>query len=858
MKHPGTRIALPFALLAAGIATAEPAAFSQQPVVTRSAGRAAVEFAVTGKTDVEVAILNAKGEAVRHLAAGVLGATNAPPLPLRPGLAQKLEWDGQDDAGDSAQGGPFRVRIRAGMGVKLDKIVGGDPYAFWSELSFQGDHAQWGMYGLEAKSDGKVYLLGKVTSYGLGPVIRQYDARGDYLRTVFPPAAGKPVDEVQGWGVNVRGDGTYTLKANFGWCTAIPDWTLLSGFQSGVPRLMDTTEKDALCVANVVKEDNRQMTIRTDGTLRKFDPVSVFEGASIPGHGPFFSAIAPDGKTRFISGGFALPAKATPDAAPLWRSGQVWKVDVATGKATLFFALDAKDLTPDRTGNGPANPYSAFHGVAVDADGRVFVCDRQNGRIAVVGPDGRLIRALPVAAPDAVAVHLKSGALYVTTRTGDYSGNGELNLLKFNNWASDDKPAVTLSLRRGLGKFRDSSFLALVCDKGETLVWVAYTTLPARVYRDAGAALELVKDFYEAGTQRALDLQHLTVDDKTGDAYFADSQSFCFRIRNWQNPKFELCLRDPKDASAETGRVISSPETRLPAASIAIDSKRRFLYALNHYGHPVNRWAMDGEFFTAAPVGPGNALTPGITCAWIFEGLGQRGIAVAPGGGLATLGVLESSTKGWYTDYSGPLHYFKPDPARAPWQGLRFTRFGKKSPTSGGVRFDGRGNLYAGLCDGRPNNVPPGFEKDKDFMATTGRIYKYAPTGTGKGGDWFPTEPAAPAKVYDVHYGAFGSCNRTPRFGVDGFGRIYYPACLLSQVSVMDNEGAPILSFGTYGNRDSLGGFPGDLVPTKDIPMGWPNSVDASDNFIYVSDVLNIRMLRLAKTFSLDTSVGLP
>jgi len=61
-----------------------------------------------------------------------------------------------------------------------------------------------------------------------------------------------------------------------------------------------------------------------------------------------------------------------------------------------------------------------------------------------------------------------------------------------------------------------------------------------------------------------------------------------------------------------------------------------------------------------------------------------------------------------------------------------------------------------------------------------------------------------------------------------------------------------ILRFGTYGNRDSMGGLKGDLVPTEGIPLGWPNSVDASDDTIYVGDVVNNRLLRIAKTFAAE------
>ena len=93
------------------------------------------------------------------------------------------------------------------------------------------------------------------------------------------------------------------------------------------------------------------------------------------------------------------------------------------------------------------------------------------------------------------------------------------------------------------------------------------------------------------------------------------------------------------------------------------------------------------------------------------------------------------------------------------------------------------------------------------------------------------------------------------RFGIDGYGRIYYPTGPLARVSVIDNEGNDIFHFGTYGNRDSMGCLKGDLVPTKDVPMILPNSVDATDDYIYVSDIMNVRLLRLRKTFAASETV---
>ena len=74
---------------------------------------------------------------------------------------------------------------------------------------------------------------------------------------------------------------------------------------------------------------------------------------------------------------------------------------------------------------------------------------------------------------------------------------------------------------------------------------------------------------------------------------------------------------------------------------------------------------------------------------------------------------------------------------------------------------------------------------------------------------------------------------------------------------MIDNAGNPILAFGQYANRDSTGGLKGDLVPTDGVPLGWPNSVDATDDYIYVSDIVNIRLMRLAKTFAATETVDI-
>jgi hypothetical protein len=48
--------------------------FATKPSTVTAGGKVKITFAVSAKTDVEVAILDSKGKVVRHLAAGVIGA----------------------------------------------------------------------------------------------------------------------------------------------------------------------------------------------------------------------------------------------------------------------------------------------------------------------------------------------------------------------------------------------------------------------------------------------------------------------------------------------------------------------------------------------------------------------------------------------------------------------------------------------------------------------------------------------------------------------------------------------------------------------------------------------------------------
>lgn len=822
--------------------------FVGRPRVERDGDRFTIRFELARGGDVEVAIIDADGNIVRHLAAGVLNGKFDPPAPLKPGLRQALAWDGLDDYGDPIDDpAKCSVRVRAGMRVRLDRIAGGDPYAYYSKDMGQGDHAAWRITGLEVKPDGKVYVLGNANNYG-PPALRQYGASGNYVRTVYPPPAGLPIEGVRGWGILEHVDGTYTPRYSDLSSPALST-TLIAGTRGRIARLIPSAPTDELLLAS----GGRLMRVRTDGTIpvASDSPQTLFaapagepELDSTNLAGPMHVALSPDRQSYFVGGIFApsidlRQRRSGAKTTGFFRDGRIFRLDAVPRRPEVFFELPEKNVIGDLQARGKSpigdslyGEHAALQGVAVDSEGRVFVCDRQNERVIVLDRDGQILREIPVSNPDAIAIGSRSKALYVTTRFGHYHRAGELKLLRFADWRNDGAPSQILPLCR-VHYYDQPTFLATAESNGETYVWVAYTALPVRVYRDGGTQLELVRDFDEASEQRCLDVQHMTVDAQTGHVYLADGFDNAFRVVDWDRPRFERLMQDEN--------------TPLRALCIAIDSRNRRLYARGDRS-PVTRHVLDGEYFTPSPVieGPeGHHLTPKLSNDWrIGLGKGDRGIAVAPDGSLATLGALGDGP-----DYSGYLRFFQAERSTVPWDGLLFGGFSKVR--AAGVRFDLRGNLYVGLYDGVVMPPPEGIEIDSNYSAGTGRIFKFAPTGSLQSGRLFPTPPEAPAKTYDVAYGAIGpDFARTPRFGVDGFGRIAYPSSLVPRVAVIDNGGNEILAFGTYGNRDSRGGLEGDLVPMSDVPLAWPNSVDVTDDHIFVSDIVNVRLLRLKKIYA--------
>jgi hypothetical protein len=235
-----------------------------------------------------------------------------------------------------------------------------------------------------------------------------------------------------------------------------------------------------------------------------------------------------------------------------------------------------------------------------------------------------------------------------------------------------------------------------------------------------------------------------------------------------------------------------------------------------------------------------------------LAGMSEKGIAVAPDKRVAYIGM------GAWNDYFAVIHA----DSGCPSESLQVvdTAVHPLNGQCGGIRFDMQGNLYVGSIARSPSHViPPGFESDWGYANAVGSIARFPRNVKGTVGLNAPFPVTGADKIYTQGAAPFsyeGQCVcRSPRFDVDPYGRLFIPNAITQKVSVIDNSGNTVLEFGEYGNADSRG--PGSLVPTADIPLAWPVGAAATDDYIYLTDMINTRLLQVRMDFALNSMPGL-
>jgi hypothetical protein len=101
--------------------------FAQKPAVKRQGDRIEITFAAKGFCDATVAIEDAGGGIVRHIASGVLGQ-NAPEPFQKNSLTQKLIWDGKDDEGKYIDDkDALTIRVSLGLAPRYERPLYWEP-----------------------------------------------------------------------------------------------------------------------------------------------------------------------------------------------------------------------------------------------------------------------------------------------------------------------------------------------------------------------------------------------------------------------------------------------------------------------------------------------------------------------------------------------------------------------------------------------------------------------------------------------------------------------------------------------------------------------------------------------------------
>ncbi len=819
-------------LAAASLASAGEVRFSTKPSATKAGGKIKIAFAVSGSTDVEVSVLDAKGKVVRHLAAGVLGGKKAPPKPLKAGLSQALEWDMRDDLGKPAEGGPFKVRVRAGTEPVFGAVLG-EAGALGSKV-----------YGLATDEKGQLYVA---TGGGYGGnifTIKVFDREGKYLRTIFPYSASLKPADVDGFAKQKPRDG----KLNPPQFNALLPWI----YPNALGGLMgNTVQKGVLWLTNGRGQISR---------IRAADGACISWGGTQapapPAQGPICWGASPDGKGLYLAGWYYKRRKVA--------DGQIFKVDPASGARAPFAKIDvpadnfwAKERNGwyNYTNWGRKNGLSAIHGLAVDKEGRVYACDRVNQRVAVYDKGGKYLGGTKVEWPDHVALSPKGKEIYVTTRkiVNGYKAVNEVKVLKLSGW-KDGKVLAELTLPG-----QNAPSMAVDATKDPAVIWLSNVgegkidkrgrgmkTGGVTRIEDRGGKLVVAGRLGAKGAVMPEAVVKVWADPRTDDIVVSNGWSGLTRLDGLTGKKKAFPLRGMDLCFGPDGNI--------------------YVYGQKGWHELVTRF--DRSFKPAPyPATGKNVTTMTTTGKDVYGRYGHgwcnKGLHVAPSGRIYVYNMY-----GWAKyfvnvwDASG-----KAEKHGRVGDGI----IGPVDAQGGGLRVDAAGNIYLGM-----HGAPAGSAAAADRRRTKGAVARFPPTGGGyvkagkdgggkKGIAWTGSrignflEGAVNAYPILGPQVSSGCVCKEARFDLDGWGRLYIPNGLDYYVRVVDNAGNEIAKFGYYGNPDSRG--PESAVPEPAIALGWPLSVSAgqiNEGRLYVADAMNRRVIRVELKFAAEATCPVP
>lgn len=859
MRRLATIIIIPLLICSCAVAELK---FTATPIATQVREQVKISFAVSEPTDVEVAVLDAKGRVVRHLAAGLLGE-NAP-LPLKKSsLKQELYWGGKDDLGNLAEGGPFRVRVSIGARPVLEKIVGWDGNTLGTIL------------GLAVGKQGEVYVLLGDGTWGRSE-FRVLDRSGKYLRTIMPYPANTPRERSESVGHLIVEGERIPIVFNGHGHNLHP---LVSGMKK---QTMAFSPKGYVLVASAVG------TLAEHGMPRHilaFHP----EGGAPEGVGFVGPQIR---KARNFLGGAGEAwtrwfdhLATSPDGK--WIYLTIFKLDDKKPHHAVFrMKFSDQELgepflgTRGEVGSDDAH-FNDPQGIATDSKGNIYVCDRGNSRVMVFTPEGKLLGRFAVNHPEQIAVHPATGELYIVSRKDGNLGKGtqDTKLLKFSSWGSGTP--------RELARIEPGTIEVMALDAGASpaKLWVALYGRPMalRPIVDKGASFELGEP---VNNDKGLRYPMFLAGDPARNRVLLREKDAR------RKPIYQLNL-----ASGEKVPF-------LPGTDVALDRQGN-IYVMDGYGtNSLSRYDAEGNPLPFPGIGSHKMGTG--KYRGYGPNMGLRGFCVSLDGDIYLIRSNNYQYGGIWDNngVEGTVDVFGPD-GEVKKRGL----VNGLGHGDCGLGVDAAGNVYVGMNIKPPEARLPEYFRDRvpdrgwvwwrrgkreapwdypyynAYLFHLGSVVKFGPTGgqvygfggkpSAKEGEPEPqasplisVENAPPGALAfrsgylkrevrvvgahwrycgvgiiptsDLNWGDPCCVCLTSRLVADEYGRVFAANCFRFGVEMLDTNANLITRIGHYGNADSAG--TGSKVPEPQIAFAWPAFVSVANGKLYVSDSVNRRV----------------
>lgn len=805
------------------------AAFQRPPQVKTDREKAIIEFSVQDFVDARVTVLDEKGEAVRHLAGGMLGK-NAPAPFTAGSLEQKVEWDFKDDFGKPVGTGEYKVAVDLGMKAAFDKVLYGEP----NRLSL--------VQGLCVDKEGVVYVLtrdsdrGRTGHYHVSNIVA-FDREGRFVRHVLPFPARLPADSVRGARVLKQPDGRWMPVVYQGMLHPfVPQMGSLFAQKPAV------TNSGRLVMANSLHEaemrvPKRLLLIGTDGSVPE-DYLGPLMGRE-PYTGRSSIALSPDDKYAYVTG----------------TAGRY----VYSGKShQVVYRFNLKDGNPPLQGEFPKPFIGEFEvsgsdndhfnnpsGIAVDGEGNVLVADTGNDRIAVFDECGSFLRSIAVKNPLEIEVHRKNGAIYVLSKEATRMRLVKLRGLK--------KPQEMCAMEFPWHKGVAPAFCLDSATK-QPVLWVVAGRTSVHKVIDAGHELKDLGDVIQSHASPKNKkifmnaMQEFEV-DHSGRKLYVD-----------KNPlsKHRLMINYGKVIDATSGALLKEEPVHYHRGR----DGRLYTLSGSYQKRVISRFKPD---LTPDPFEKTKVITSG------------KGYFLC----VDSKGCVYFATSGHV------IKKFNPD---GTMNSERFISMIMPRRSSGQVATlgcDAEGFLYVACSLKNPNEIMPAFFRNRlprdsrvspgpwlFYKHYYGSIAKFSPQGgkveLAKDGDLaLGTGPGArPCRVEGLEWLRLGmspiSSNRNAdhakcmcehaSFGMDLHDRIFIPDAYRFSVNVIDKNGNPITRFGKYGNMDSCRADSPDGEP--DIGLAWPLCVRVTDDACFIADKINHRIIRVNLLYEASKEVG--